>query len=186
MWEALGNPKKHVIVQTAPSVRAALGECFGMPIGTNVEGKMAAALRGLGFDQVFDVDTAADFTIIEEGTELLNRIKEGGKLPLITSCSPGWVRYAEQYHPDFLPNISSCKSPQGMFGSLMKTYYAEKMGIDPRICLWSLSCPAPQRSMRSSGPIWKRFPAARILTFPSPPGAGRHDQAGRHRLYGTA
>ena len=132
VWAALENPEKHVVVATAPSVRAGLGECFCMPIGTNVEGKMVAALRRLGFNQVFDVDTAADFTIIEEGSELLNRIKEGGTLPLITSCSPGWVRYAEQYHPDFLPNISSCKSPQGMFGSLMKTYYAEKMGIDPK------------------------------------------------------
>ena len=132
VWDALADPDKHVVIATAPSVRAGLGECFDMPIGTNVEGKMVAAMRRLGFNQVFDVDTAADFTIIEEGTELLERIKNGGKLPLITSCSPGWIRYAEQYHPDFLPNISSCKSPQGMFGSLMKTYYAEKMGIDPK------------------------------------------------------
>ena len=132
VWAALADPQKHVIVATAPSVRAGLGECFGMPIGTNVEGKMVAALRRLGFDQVFDVDTAADLTIIEEGTELLNRIKDGGKLPLITSCSPGWVRYCEQYHPDFIPNLSSCKSPQQMFGAMMKTYYADKMGIDPK------------------------------------------------------
>ena len=132
VWAALADPDRHVVVATAPSVRAGLGECFGMPIGTNVEGKMVAALRRLGFDQVFDVDTAADFTIIEEGTELLERIKNGGKLPLITSCSPGWIRYAEQFHPDFLPNISSCKSPQGMFGAMMKTYYADKLGIDPK------------------------------------------------------
>ena len=132
VWAALENPEKHVVVATAPSVRAGLGECFGMPIGSNVEGKMVSALRRLGFDKVFDVDTAADFTIIEEGTEFIHRLTEGGTLPLITSYSPGWVRYAEQYHPDFLPNISSCKSPQGMFGSLMKTYYAEKMGIDPK------------------------------------------------------
>ncbi len=132
VWAALNDESKHVVIATAPSVRAGLGECFGMPIGTNVEGKMVAAMRRMGFDGVFDVDTAADITIIEEGTELLERIKTGGVLPLITSCSPGWIRYAEQYYPDFLPNISSCKSPQGMFGGLMKTYYAEKMGIDPK------------------------------------------------------
>ena len=132
VWDAIADPTKHVVVGTAPSVRATLGECFDMPVGTDVEGKMVAALRRLGFDNVFDVDTAADFTIIEEGTELLNRIKNGGKLPLITSCSPGWVRYAEQYYPDFLDNLSSCKSPQQMFGALMKTYYAEKMGWDPK------------------------------------------------------
>jgi NADP-reducing hydrogenase subunit HndD len=132
VWAALADPTKHVVVGTAPSVRATLGECFDMPIGTNVEGKMAAALRRLGFDGVFDVDTAADFTIIEEGNEFLQRIQNGGTLPMITSCSPGWIRYAEQYYSDFLPNLSSCKSPQGMFGGLMKTYYAEKMGIDPK------------------------------------------------------
>jgi len=132
VWDAIADPTKHVVVGTAPSVRATLGECFDMPVGTDVEGKMVAALRRLGFDNVFDVNTAADFTIIEEGTELLNRIKNGGKLPLITSCSPGWVRFAEQYYPDFLDNLSSCKSPQQMFGALMKTYYAEKMGWDPK------------------------------------------------------
>ncbi len=132
VWAALSDESKHVVIATAPSVRAGLGECFGMPIGTNVEGKMVAAMRRLGFDGVFDVDTAADLTIIEEGNELLGRIKNGGTLPLITSCSPGWIRYAEQYYPDFLPNLSSCKSPQGMFGGLMKTYYAEKLGIDPK------------------------------------------------------
>ncbi len=131
VWAALRDPQKHVVVGTAPAVRATLGECFDMPIGTNVEGKMVAALRRMGFDKVFDVDTGADFTIIEEGTELLERIKNGGKLPMITSCSPGWIRYAEQYYPDFLDNLSSCKSPQQMFGALVKTYYADKMGLDP-------------------------------------------------------
>ncbi|MBE6934955.1 MAG: 2Fe-2S iron-sulfur cluster binding domain-containing protein [Ruminococcaceae bacterium] len=132
VWDALADPTKHVVVGPAPSVRAQLGECFGMPMGTNVEGKMVAALRRLGFDKVFDVDTAADVTIMEEGTELLERIKNGGQLPLITSCSPGWVRFAETYYPEFIPNISSCKSPQQMYGALMKTYYAEKAGIDPK------------------------------------------------------
>ena len=126
---ALADPDKHVVVGTAPSVRAALGEDFGMAIGTNVEGKMVAALRRLGFDGVFDVDTAADVTIMEEGTELLHRLENGGALPLITSCSPGWIRFCEYFYPEFIPNLSSCKSPQQMFGALMKTYYAEKMGI---------------------------------------------------------
>ena len=131
VWAALADPDKYVVVQTAPAVRAALGEEFGLPIGTNVEGKMVAAMRRMGFDGVFDVDTAADFTIIEEGTELLERIKNGGVLPMITSCSPGWVKFAELYYPEQLANLSTCKSPQQMFGGLLKTYYAEKMGIDP-------------------------------------------------------
>ncbi len=130
--EALQDPTKHVVVGPAPSVRATLGESFGMPIGTNVEGKMVTALRRLGFDKVFDVDTAADFTIMEEGTEFLDRLQNGGALPMITSCSPGWIRYAEQHAPEFIPNLSSCKSPQQMFGSLVKSYYAEKAGIDPK------------------------------------------------------
>ena len=128
---ALADPKKHVVVGPAPSIRVTLGECFGMPVGSNVEGKMVSALRRLGFDKVFDVDTAADFTIMEEGTEFLHRLENGGELPLITSCSPGWIRYMEQHAPDMLPYVSSCKSPQQMFGSLVKTYYAEKAGIDP-------------------------------------------------------
>ena len=132
VWEALADPAKHVVVGPAPSVRAQLGECFGLPIGTNVEGKMIAALRRLGFDKVFDVDTAADLTIMEEGTELLNRLKNGGKLPLITSCSPGWIKFCEHYFPDMIDNLSTCKSPQQMFGAMVKTYYAEKMGLDPK------------------------------------------------------
>ena len=132
VWAALHDPEKYVVVQTAPSVRATLGECFGLPIGTNVEGKMVAALRRLGFNAVFDTDTAADFTIMEEATEFVHRVKNGGVLPMITSCSPGWVKFCETYYPDMIPNLSSCKSPQGMFGALTKTYYAEKMGMDPR------------------------------------------------------
>ncbi len=132
VWAALSDESKHVVVQTAPSVRATLGEAFGMPIGTNVEGKMAAALRRLGFDGVFDTDTAADFTIMEEATEFVGRVTNGGVMPMITSCSPGWIKFCETYYPEFIPNLSSCKSPQGMFGALTKTYYAEKMGIDPK------------------------------------------------------
>lgn len=132
VWEALADPTKIVIAGPAPSVRAQLGECFGMPIGTNVEGKMIAALRRLGFDKVFDVDFAADVTIMEEGTELLSRLQSGGPLPLVTSCSPGWIKFCEHYYPDMIPHLSSCKSPQQMFGALLKTYYAEKEGLDPK------------------------------------------------------
>ena len=131
VWAALADPTKHVVVQTAPSIRATLGECFGMEIGTNVEGKMVAALRRLGFEKVFDTDTAADFTIVEEATELLERVKDGGVLPMITSCSPGWVKFCEYYYPDMLPHLSSCKSPQQMGGALIKTYWADKMGYNP-------------------------------------------------------
>lgn len=131
VWEALANKDLHVLVQTAPAVRVALGEEFGMPIGTRVTSNMIAALRRLGFKKVFDTDTAADLTIMEEGTELIERIKNGGKLPLITSCSPGWIKFCEHNYPEFLDNLSSCKSPHEMFGALLKSYYAEKMGIDP-------------------------------------------------------
>ncbi len=128
VWAALGDSTKHVIVQTAPAVRAALGEAFGMPIGTNTEGKMVAALRRLGFEKVFDTDFGADLTIVEEANELLERVKNGGKLPMITSCSPGWVKFAEFYYPELLDHLSSCKSPMQMTGAMIKTYYAEKMG----------------------------------------------------------
>jgi len=131
VWEAIANPDLHVVVQTAPAVRVAIGEEFGLPIGTRCTGKMVAALKKLGFDKVFDTDTAADLTIMEEGTELIERIKNGGKLPLITSCSPGWIKFCEHNYPDLLDNLSSCKSPQNMFGAVLKSYYAEKMGIDP-------------------------------------------------------
>lgn len=131
VFKALADPQKHVIVQTAPAVRAALGEEFGYPIGTNVEGKMAAALRRLGFDKVFDTDFAADLTIMEEAHEFLDRVQNGGVLPLITSCSPGWIKYCEHYFPDMTEHLSSCKSPQQMFGAIAKSYYAEKAGIDP-------------------------------------------------------
>ena len=132
VWAALRDPEKRVVVQTAPSVRAGLGECFGMPIGTNVEGKMAAALRRLGFDDVFDTNLSADLTIVEEANELVERIKTGGTLPMITSCSPGWINYCEHYYPEFIPNLSTCKSPQQMFGALTKSWYADKLGIDPK------------------------------------------------------
>ena len=132
IWAALADPTKTVVVQTAPSIRATLGECFGMPIGTNVEGKMVAALRRLGFDKVFDTDFAADLTIVEEANELVERVKNGGTLPMITSCSPGWVKFCEYYYPDMLDHLSTCKSPQQMGGAVIKTYWAEKEGIDAK------------------------------------------------------
>ena len=132
VFAAIADPTKHVVVQTAPSVRAGLGELFGYPIGTNVEGKMAAALRRLGFDVVTDTNFGADLTIMEEGTELIERVTKGGVLPMITSCSPGWVKFCEHYFPDLIPNLSTCKSPQQMQGAIIKTYYAEKMGWDPK------------------------------------------------------
>ncbi|MDR1691813.1 MAG: [FeFe] hydrogenase, group A [Oscillospiraceae bacterium] len=132
VWDAIANPDKLVVVGTAPSVRVTLGECFGEPVGTNVEGKMFAALRRLGFNGVFDVDVTADLTIMEEANEFVQRVKNGGTLPMMTSCSPGWVNYLERYYPQLIPNLSSCKSPQQMFGAMMKTYYAEKEGIDPK------------------------------------------------------
>ena len=138
VWEALDDPRKTVVVQTAPAIRAALGECFGYPPGTLVTGKMVTALRQMGFDRVFDTNFAADLTIMEEGTELLTRLKgalvekKQVALPLFTSCSPGWIKYAEHFWPGILPNISSCKSPQQMFGAVAKTYFAERIGRNPQ------------------------------------------------------
>ncbi len=131
VWDALARPDLHVVVQTAPAVRVAIGEEFGLPIGTRCTGKMVAALKAMGFANVYDTDTAADLTIMEEGTELVNRIKNGGKLPLITSCSPGWIKFCEHNYPEFLENLSTCKSPQNMFGALLKSYYAKKIGVAP-------------------------------------------------------
>jgi iron-only hydrogenase group A len=137
VWKALDATDTQVVVQTAPAIRAALGECFGYPPGTQVTGKMVAALRRLGFDAVFDTNFAADLTILEEGTELLTRLKRSlldgqpAPLPMFTSCSPGWIKFMEYFHPDLLPNLSTCKSPQQMFGAVAKTYYAEKLGKRP-------------------------------------------------------
>lgn len=158
VWEALDNPELHVVVQTAPAVRVALGEEFGMAPGSIATGKMVAALKRLGFNKVFDTNFTADLTILEEGNELLQRLKEGGTLPMLTSCSPGWINYIEKFYPELLPHVSSCKSPQQMFGALAKTYYAEKAGISPdKIFVVSImpctakkyECTRPE--MRSSG-----------------------------------
>ena len=132
VFEAIADETKHVVVHTAPSIRATLGECFDMPIGSNVTGKMVNALRKLGFDKVFDTNFGADLTIMEEGTEFIERVTKGGTLPMITSCSPGWIKFCEHYYPDLIPHLSTCKSPQQMQGAMIKSYYAEKTGIDPK------------------------------------------------------
>ncbi len=131
VWVKLKEPDTYVVVQTAPAVRVALGEEFGMPIGTNVTGKMITALKRLGFNKVFDTNTGADFTIMEEANEFIERFKENDNLPMITSCSPGWVKYIEMNYPELLPHLSTCKSPHQMFGTLVKTYFAKKEGIPP-------------------------------------------------------
>mgnify|MGYP002679995384 FL=1 len=132
VWVKLKDPDTYVVAETAPSVRVALGEEFGMPIGTNVTGKMVTALKRLGFDKVFDTNTGADFTIMEEANEFIERFKENDNLPMITSCSPGWVKFIEMNYPELLPHLSTCKSPQQMLGALVKTYFAKKSGIDPK------------------------------------------------------
>ncbi|SFB72141.1 NADH-dependent [FeFe] hydrogenase, group A6 [Ruminococcus albus] len=132
VWDAIADPEKKVVFFTAPSIRATLGEEFGNPVGTNVEGKMVAAIRRLGDVNIFNMDVTADLTIIEEANELIERIQNKGTLPMFTSCCPGWVKFCEHYYPDFLPHLSSCKSPQQMFGALLKSYYCQKNGIDPK------------------------------------------------------
>lgn len=133
VWDAINDPTKKVLFYTAPSIKATLGEEFGMPVGTNVEGKMAAAIKRLGSNvKAFNMDFTADLTIIEEANELVNRIKTGGTLPMFTSCCPAWVKFVEHYYPEFIPNLSTCKSPQAMFGAVLKSYYCEKNNIDPK------------------------------------------------------
>ena len=132
VWSAICDPSKTVIVQTAPAVRVAVGQEFGFKAGEAVTGKLVAGLKALGFDKVFDTDFSADLTIMEEGTELVNRVKEGKNLPILTSCCPGWINFLEHHYPDLLDIPSSCKSPQQMFGAVAKTYYAQKIGVDPK------------------------------------------------------
>ena len=153
IWEALSDPTKHVAVCTAPSIRATLGECFGIEPGVDTEGKMVAALKRLGFDGVYDMNLTADLTIMEEATEFLGRMKEGKNLPLITSCSPGWIKYCEHYFPEFTDNLSSCKSPQQMFGAMYKTYYARKRGLDPAdiVFVSVIPCTAKKFEVRRPG-----------------------------------
>jgi len=152
VFEALSDPTKHVAICTAPSVRATLGECFGYEPGTDVEGKMAAALRRLGFDGVYDMNFTADLTIIEEAHEFIERVQNGGKLPMITSCSPGWVKFCEHYFPEMTENLSTCKSPQQMFGALYKTYFAKKMGIDPKDIVFVSAIPCTAKKFEVGRP----------------------------------
>jgi iron-only hydrogenase group A len=152
VWAALEDPTKHVVVQEAPAIRATLGEEFNLPAGTLVTGKMIAALRRLGFDKVFDTNFTADLTILEEGNELLKRVGKGGKLPMITSCSPGWIKFIEHFYPSLLPNLSTCKSPQQMFGALAKTYYAEFAGIDPKDIFVVSIMPCTAKKFEASRP----------------------------------
>lgn len=150
--EAIADPNKHVFICTAPSVRAQIGECFGYAPGTDCEGKMVAALKRLGFDGVFDMNLTADLTIMEEATEFLGRVKNHGVLPMITSCSPGWIKYCEHYYPEFIDNLSTCKSPQQMFGALIKTYYAEKMGWNPEDIFFVSAIPCTAKKFEVGRP----------------------------------
>ena len=150
--DAIADPNKHVLICTAPSVRAQIGECFGYEPGTDCEGKMVAALKALGFDGVFDMNLTADLTIMEEATEFLGRVKNGGALPMITSCSPGWIKYCEHYYPEFTENLSTCKSPQQMFGALAKTYYAEKMGWNPEDIFFVSAIPCTAKKFEVGRP----------------------------------
>ena len=152
VWAAINDPEKIVIAQTAPAVRATIGEEFGVPIGTPSTRRMVGSLLRLGFDKVFDTDTGADLTIMEEGHELLERIQHGGVLPMITSCSPGWVKFCEHYYPDLLPHLSSCKSPHIMFGAMIKGYYAQKNGIDPSKIVVVSVMPCTSKKYETSRP----------------------------------
>lgn len=160
VWRVLNDNSKFVVVQTAPSIRATIGEGFGLPIGTDCTGKMVAALRRLGFDRVFDTDFAADVTIVEEAHELVHRLESNGPLPLITSCSPGWVKFCEHYYPDFIPNLSTCKSPQQIFGALTKTYYAETFNIDPKdlVVVGIMPCTAKKFEISRDDQAAARYP----------------------------
>ncbi len=150
--DAIADPAKKVYICTAPSVRAQIGECFGYEPGTDCEGKMVAALKALGFDGVYDMNLTADLTIMEEATEFLGRVKNGGVLPMITSCSPGWIKYCEHYYPEFTENLSTCKSPQQMFGAVVKTYFAEKNGIDPKDIVFVSAIPCTAKKFEVGRP----------------------------------
>ena len=152
VWDAIADPEKIVVVQPAPAVRVALGEEFGMPIGTRVTGKMTQALKRLGFDKIFDTDFAADLTIMEEATELLDRVTNGGVLPMFTSCSPGWIKYVEHNFPELIPNLSSCKSPMQMEGAIIKSYWAEKAGVDPSKIVVVAVMPCTSKKFETSRP----------------------------------
>ena len=160
VFEALADPSKFVAIITAPSVRATLGECFGYEPGTDVEGKMVAALKRMGFNGVYNMNLTADLTIIEEAHELIERIKNGGKLPMITSCSPGWIKFCEHFFPEFTENLSTCKSPQQMFGAILKTYFAQKNGLDPKdiFVVSAIPCTAKKFEVGREGEAASGYP----------------------------
>ncbi len=158
VWDALNDPEKTVVLQTAPAIRVSIGEPFGMPQGTISTGKMVAALRRLGFDYIFDTNFSADLTIIEEGTEFITRLTQGGVLPLITSCSPGWIKFMEHFYPELMENVSTCKSPQQMLGAVVKTYFAQKIGVEAKDIVMASIMPCTAKKyecqrdeMRASG-----------------------------------
>ena len=157
VWNAISDPEKQVIFYTAPSIKATLGESFGMPIGTNVEGKMVSAIRRLGVDKVFDMDFTADLTILEEANELVERITRKETLPMFTSCCPGWVKFVEHYYPEMIPNLSTCKSPQGMFGAVLKSYYAQKYNLDPEKMFVVSVIPCTAKKFEATRPELRTF-----------------------------
>lgn len=157
VWDAISDPEKQVIFYTAPSIKATLGESFGMPIGTNVEGKMVAAIRRLGADKVFDMDFTADLTIMEEATELVERITNKQPLPMFTSCCPGWVKFVEHYYPELIPHLSTCKSPQAMFGAVLKSYYAQKYNMDPAKMFVVSVIPCTAKKFEATRPELRTF-----------------------------
>lgn len=157
VWDAISNPEKQVIFYTAPSIKATLGESFGMPIGTNVEGKMVSAIRRLGVDKVFNMDFTADLTILEEANELVERITRKETLPMFTSCCPGWVKFVEHYYPEMIPHLSTCKSPQGMFGAVLKSYYAQKYNIAPEKMFVVSVIPCTAKKFEATRPELRTF-----------------------------
>lgn len=157
VWNAISDPDKQVIFYTAPSIKATLGESFGMPIGTNVEGKMVSAIRRLGVDKVFNMDFTADLTILEEANELVERITRKETLPMFTSCCPGWVKFVEHYYPEMIPHLSTCKSPQGMFGAVLKSYYAQKYNLDPEKMFVVSVIPCTAKKFEATRPELRTF-----------------------------
>lgn len=157
VWNAISDPEKQVIFYTAPSIKATLGESFGMPIGTNVEGKMVSAIRRLGVDKVFNMDFTADLTILEEANELVERITRKETLPMFTSCCPGWVKFVEHYYPEMIPHLSTCKSPQGMFGAVLKSYYAQKYNLDPKKMFVVSVIPCTAKKFEATRPELRTF-----------------------------
>ena len=182
VWSLLADPEKTVVVQIAPAVRVGLGECFGLKPGEITTGQIVAALRRLGFDQVYDTSFAADLTVIEEGTEFLKRKREGGKLPMFTSCCPGWVKYAEQYFPELLPHLSTCRSPQAMFGSLVKAMAPDQLKVDRKNVKVVAIMPCTAKKFEAQRPGAGSGRRSGRGSCVDHAGAGAHDPVGRPDL----